>query len=98
WHGGSWPRWLPRNVLRPIRNDAIQYVGIDRSEQLAVMAKRVLLDLVRHHRIALAADDVQRRLHADELRERRDLDWPAQLCAYIAALVQDFGQLVFEAR
>ena len=75
-------------------DDLVEHVGIDGREQLAVVAQRVHLHFVGDDLVALAVDDVQHRQRADELRERRDHDRPAQLGAHARALFQHLAELV----
>ena len=60
---------------------------------LAEMAERIADDLVGHLLVALADDHVDRRLAADELRERRHHDRIAELDAHAAGLLQRLGEL-----
>ena len=54
----------------PLLDDAVEDVGIDRRQQLAVVAQRVLLHLVGNRAVALALHDVEHGLGSDELGER----------------------------
>ena len=60
---------------------------------LAEMTERIADDLVGHLFVALADDHIDRRLAADELRERRDHDRVAELDAHAAGLHQGVGEL-----
>ncbi len=64
---------------------------------LAPVAERVLNDLIGDFFVALADDDVDRRLAADELRQRRDHDRVAELGAHLHGFFQRLIDLVFQA-
>src|SRR5580704_9021787 len=64
---------------------------------LAELAERVADDLIGHLLVALAQDDIDGRLAAHELRQRRHHDGMAELDAHAAGLLQGLLQLGFLA-
>ena len=64
---------------------------------LAPMSERVLNRLIGHFLVALAGDDVDRRLAADELRQRRHHDRIAEVGAHPPRFFQSFLQAIFHA-
>ena len=67
---------------------AVGDIGVGRRGRRAEVAEEVDDDVVGDLRVALAAHDVHDRLRADELRERRDHDRPAELGAHAAGLLE----------
>ena len=74
------------------------YIGVhERGAFLAPDAHGVFDGLVGDLLVALADDDVDRRLAADELRQRRDHDRVAELGAHLRGFLQGLIQLVLHA-
>ena len=77
---------------RAVLDDTVEYVGRDRRGQLAVAAECIALHFIGDTGVTLPFEHVQGRLHADELREGRHHDRPAQLLAHPRA----FGEHLLE--
>ena len=82
---------------RPVEDAATHLLVHGGHGFLAELAERVADDLIGHLLVALAEDDVDRRLAADELRQRRHHDRMAELDAHAAGLLQRLLQLRFLA-
>src|SRR5215217_2876221 len=85
-----------------LRARAIEYFGphllVHRSHGfLTEMAERIADDLIRHLLVALTDDDVDCRLAADELRQRRHHDRIAELDPHAARLLERLWELAFLA-
>jgi hypothetical protein len=88
-------RRLGEDVLGARRgHDSVEDARLYRRDGLAVVAGGVLDDFVRHHAVALAGDDVEHRLDADQLAEGRGHAGIAEFSAHDGGFLEYFLELV----
>ena len=77
--------------------DDVEQFGVYRCRRAAIMAKHQLIHLVQCHLVA-AVQDVECRLRADHLRERRDHQSPSQVGAHGGDLLEYLLQPALKAQ